>query len=503
MVNFDWGTLSLSFPQAEEKIKKEMLEFIKAPSESTLLDKLDRAKDSANAEEFNAVINKLFNEVSRIQLKSLLEEDKNSYSKLTKNNEQVVRILNNFPLSDLLKYRKLDRLTGKGAIRAQTSDKVEPFNSERLYRSWDFNPTQMQGEVEFNMRLERTSGKELSYTIKPSTNFIYTPDPKTETFIIDEKREHLENTTNVPPTYISDITKYSLTPILMDFPINYQLNSSASIIHLDKATKNNMAKPFEEQLVDQFIKTVKSLEERYIYPLQNDPTVAYSFSATGEIKNKTAQAKTLTARMSKETGYTASGEKEKERDYLFEIIRFFPDGRDEEGNPKFRKESEALDFTTAALLENTAFTNIDTQEKISITAYQRLSDEEKLKYRPSFIFSKGEGASSELIQSYAENPLLKPLTEEEEKEFLNDFEVANEEIKDITDMGKTKYKKQKVKADDLEQSLEDANLLVTLTVKQLGRFRLGRFKRNLSEGMEDKIYRYKSRFFSLKKKVGA
>ena len=68
---------------------------------------------------------------------------------------------------------------------------------------------------------------------------------------------------------------------------------------------------------------------------------------------------------------------------------------------------------------------------------------------------------------------------------------------------KKKSEKQAVSAEKLEESLANAQILITIQVKELGRFRLGRFKRNLAEGMEDKIYKYKSRFFNLKKKVGA
>ena len=246
MVDFDWGTLSLSFPQAEERIKEEMEKYIKESSETNLLDKLDRARDSTNTEEFDTVIKKLFGEVSRIQLKSLLEEDQNSYAKLTANNEQVVRLLRNYPLSDLLNYKKLDRLTGEGAVRAQTADRVEPFNSERLYRSYDFNPTQMQGEVEFNMRLEATAAEKLSYSIKPATNLIYTPDSKTDNFITDEKREHLENTTNAPPTFIPGTKRYSLPSILMDFPITGLPELGARVINLDKAQKEMKLNPLKQ-----------------------------------------------------------------------------------------------------------------------------------------------------------------------------------------------------------------------------------------------------------------
>tara|TARA_R100001510_G_C7640660_1_gene198319 strand:- start:200 stop:1723 length:1524 start_codon:yes stop_codon:yes gene_type:complete len=507
MVDFDWGTLSLSFPQAEGRIKEEMEEYIKEPSESNLLDKLDRARDSTNEQEFNTTIKKLFDEVSKIQLKSLLEEDKNSYAKLIKNNEPIVRLLKNYPLSDLLNYRKLDRLTGEGAVRAQTANKVEPFNSEKLYRSYDFNPKQMEGEIEFNMRLEATkikpSAEQLSYAIKPATNLIYTPDPKTDTFITDEKREHLENTTNVPPTFIPGTKRYSLPSILMDFPITDLPTVYGLVFHLDKAAEGNKTKPFEAKLSDQFIKIIKSLEERYIYPLQNDPTVVYNFSATGEIKNKITTSRRLTQRMKEQTGFTPSGEKEKARDTLFEIIRFYPDGTDEEGNPKFRKETEALDMKTAVALEQSAFTHFETQEKISIDDYQKLSEEEQTNYRPSFILSQGEGASPELVQSYADNPFLKPLTESEEEAFLGSVENLKEKYEDIREFGKKKPSKQAVVEEKLEESLANAQILITIQVKELGRFRLGRFKRNLAEGMEDKIYKYKSRFFNLKKKVGA
>ena len=93
------------------------------------------------------------------------------------------------------------------------------------------------------------------------------------------------------------------------------------------------------------------MEERYIYPLQNDPTVVYNFSATGEIKNKITTSRRLTQRMKDQTGFTPSGAKEKARDTLFEIIRLYPDGTDEEGNAKFRKETEALDINATIALE--------------------------------------------------------------------------------------------------------------------------------------------------------
>tara|TARA_Y100001938_G_C8092178_1_gene435709 strand:+ start:73 stop:1584 length:1512 start_codon:yes stop_codon:yes gene_type:complete len=503
MVNFDWGTLSLSFPQAEERIKEEMKEYIKEPSESNLLDKLDRARDSTDTEEFNAVIEKLFKDVSKIQLKSLLEEDQNSYAKLTANNEQVVRLLRNYPLSDLLNYKKLDRLTGEGAVRAQTAGKVEPFNSEKLYKSRAFKYKTMEGEVEFNMRLEATAAEKLTYSIKPATNLIYTPNPKTDNLITNEKREHLENTTNAPPTFIPGVKRYSLPSILMDFPITGLPELGARVINLDKAAEGNKTKPFEAKLADQFIEIIKSLEERYIYPLQNDPTVVYNFSGTGEIKNKITTSRRLTQRMKEQTGFTPSGEKEKARDTLFEIIRFYPDGTDEEGNPKFRKETEALDMKTAVALEQSAFTHFETQEKISIDAYQKLSEEEQKNYRPSFILSQGEGASPELVQSYEDNPFIKPLTESEEEAFIGSVENLSEKFEDIREFGKKKSQKQAVSAEKLEESLANAQILITFQVKELGRFRLGRFKRNLAEGMEDKIYKYKSRFFNLKKKVGA
>tara|TARA_R100001163_G_C5061010_1_gene197895 strand:- start:756 stop:2276 length:1521 start_codon:yes stop_codon:yes gene_type:complete len=506
MVDFSWGTLSLSFPQAEERIKKEMEDYIKEPSENNLLDKLDRARDSTDKEEFDSAIEKLFSEVSKTPLKSLLEEDKNSYAKLTQNNEQVVRLLKNYPLSDLLNYKKLDRLTGEGAVRAQTADRVEPFNSERLYRSYDFNPTQMQGEVEFNMRLEATAAEKLTYSIKPATNLIYTPDPKTDSFITDEKREHIENTTNVPPTFIPATKRYSLPSILMNFPITGLPELGARVINLDRAKKKKgeiQTQDFEAKLADQFIKIIKSLEEIYIYPLQNDPTVVYNFSATGEIKNKTAISRRLTSRMKDQTGLTPSGEKEKKRDTLFEIIRFYPDGTDEEGNPKFRKETEALDMKAAVALEQSAFVHFETQEKISIDEYQRLSEEEQKNYRPSFVLSQGEGTSPEIVQSYKDNPMLKPLTEEEEEAFIGSVENLSERFEDIREFGKKKSQKQSVSAEKLEDSLANAQILITIQVKEMGRFRLGRFKRNLAQGMEDKIYRYKSRFFNLKKKVGA
>tara|TARA_R100000278_G_scaffold123203_1_gene111925 strand:- start:2281 stop:3789 length:1509 start_codon:yes stop_codon:yes gene_type:complete len=502
MVDFTWGTLSLSFPQAEKRIIKEMEEYIKEPSESNLLDKLDRARDSTDREEFNIIIKSLFDYVSKIQLKSLLEEDKSSYAKLTKNNEPIVRLLKNYPLSDLLNYKKLDRLTGEGAVRAQSAGKVEPFNSEKLYKSRAFNYETMEGEIEFNMRLEATAAEKLSYSIKPATNLIYTPNPKTDNLITEEKREHLENTTNAPPTFIPGVKRYSLPSILMSFPITGLPELGARVIILDRA-KDNKTQDFEAKLADEFIEIIKSLEERYIYPLQNDPTVVYNFSATGEIKNKTAISRRLTSRMKDQTGFTPSGAKEKKRDTLFEIIRFYPDGTDEEGKPKFRKETEALDMKTAVALEQSAFTHFETQEKISIDEYQKLSEEEQRNYRPSFILSQGEGTSPELVQSYKDNPMLKPLTEEEEEAFIGSVENVSEKFEDIRDFGKKKSQKQAVSAEKLEESLANAQILITIQVKELGRFRLGRFKRNLAEGMEDKIYKYKSRFFNLKKKVGA
>ena len=107
------------------------------------------------------------------------------------------------------------------------------------------------------------------------------------------------------------------------------------------------------------------------------------------------------------------------------------------------------------------------------------------------------------------------MTEEEKESYTKNLREkiqAKDEPIDVKNYGKLSASRRGVTAtkdlvsittDEIEESLENANIYITVTMQERGRFRIVPIRRNTNQEAEEMLDTYKDRLSILRREVGA
>ncbi len=169
------------------------------------------------------------------------------------------------------------------------------------------------------------------------------------------------------------------TELMQEFNVFTLKNKGLVQVVGEKATKGDNRVSLPESnlkaIEEAFLPMLKTIEEK-LSPMLSDPMKALTYKGEVNFKTETTVNNSLTRKVEK----------------FLEGDRTWKAGRDEEGNEQFVESIEILvdgKYRQASVedmmkLEGEAWTNKDTKEKISNSAYMSLQNDEKMAYIPNY-----------------------------------------------------------------------------------------------------------------------